>query len=398
MSSSDGALITAQPGRGDKAFSAELEYSVHLPPLPTGPTVLNSVFLHADVKGRPYRVEDFRDALTRAGLLADVVSLGSYQMNHVWLTTFKSNESKKKLVEARELVVKDRRCIVIDPNGQNVRLKVHWLPHHVSDDEVRTTFSSYGKVTDVTREKWRIPGCEAIESNTRTVLVTLKAGVTVEKLPHQVRIAGGMTLVVAPGRAPLCLRCYRTGHIRRECRVPKCSECRRFGHAAEQCVRTYAAVAGPAGGGEDTSELLMDEADMEEEGATAKPVLAPTPEGMTNVKALVPSDDKQIFTQAAVPKAAGAVCGHPASVVTLTEKEQEVETGADEVTDITMTNAGTQAVKRSRETDQDPAGTLKGLGEAEPPSKTTPGRPLRLPQKARTKPPLDQGGKGAPVL
>ncbi|XP_040076837.1 uncharacterized protein LOC120848865, partial [Ixodes scapularis] len=212
--------------------------------------------------------------------------------------------------------------------------------------------------------------------NTRTVLVTLKAGVTVEKLPHQVRIAGGMTLVVAPGRAPLCLRCYRTGHIRRECRVPKCSECRRFGHAAEQCVRTYAAVAEPTGGGEDTSELLMDEADMEEEEATAKPVLAPTPEGMTNVKALVPSDDKQIFTQAAVPKAAGAVGGHPASVATLTEKEQEVETGADEVTDITMTNAGTQAVKRSRETDQDPAGTLKRLGEAEPPSKTTPDDPF----------------------
>ncbi|KAM7298710.1 venom metalloproteinase antarease-like TtrivMP_A [Ixodes scapularis] len=89
----------------------------------------------SDYIGRPYRVEDFRDALTRAGLLADVVSLGSYQMNHVWLTTFKSNESKKKLVDAQELVVKDRRCIVIDPNGQNVRLKVHWLPHHVSDDE-----------------------------------------------------------------------------------------------------------------------------------------------------------------------------------------------------------------------------------------------------------------------
>ena len=118
----------------------------------------------------------------------------------------------------------------------------------LTDDELRTAFSSYGKVSDVTREKWRIPGCEAIESNTRTVLLTLKAGVTVEKLPHQVRIAGGMTLVVVPGRAPLCLRCYRTGHIRRECRVPKCSECRRFGHMAEQCVRTCAAVTGPGEG------------------------------------------------------------------------------------------------------------------------------------------------------
>lgn len=217
------------------------------------------------------------------GLLTEVVSLGSYQINHVWLTTFRNNESKKKLVEARELLVKERRCLVFDPNGQSVRLKIHWLPHHVPDDEVRITLALYGKVTEVTREKWRVQGCESIESNTRTALITLKAGVTVEDLPHQVRVAGGMTLVVAPGRAPLCLRCHRTGHIRRECRVPRCNQCRRFGHETDQCVRTYAAVAEPVRE-EETSEFLMDEADAREAEATMDEVLRAAPEVTTDVK------------------------------------------------------------------------------------------------------------------
>lgn len=74
-----------------------------------------------------------------------MVLLGSYQTNHMWLTTFKSNKSKKKLVEARELLAKERRCLVFKPNGRNMRLKMHWFPHHVPDDEVRVTLAQYEK-------------------------------------------------------------------------------------------------------------------------------------------------------------------------------------------------------------------------------------------------------------
>ncbi|KAG0444288.1 hypothetical protein HPB47_013962 [Ixodes persulcatus] len=97
---------------------------------------------------------------------------------------------------------------------------------------------------------------------TRTAVLRLKGGVTPDDIPHQLRVAGELALVV-PGRAPLCLRCQRTGHIRKKCRVPKCNVCRRFGHDGTQCVRTYAAAVGPVGTKE-KSELLMDEADAEE--------------------------------------------------------------------------------------------------------------------------------------
>ncbi|KAG0437480.1 hypothetical protein HPB47_017427 [Ixodes persulcatus] len=76
------------------------------------------------------------------------------------------------------------------------------------------------------------------------VRLDLKQGVTIDSLPHQLKVCGGNVLVVAPGRAPLVLtvKKKKTGLIRKDCRTPRCQQCRRFGHVTEDCVRTYAAV------------------------------------------------------------------------------------------------------------------------------------------------------------
>lgn len=161
------------------------------------------------------------------------------------------------------VTVKDRRCLVIDPGNQDVRLKLHWVLYNVPDDDVRAAFAPYGKVTEVSKEKWRAQGCAEKGSTTRTVSLKLKAGVSIEDIPHQLRVASDLALVVVPGRPPMCLRCHTAGHVRRECRVPRCSRCRRYGHNDRACVKTYASVAGPAGGN-DISEHLMDEMDAEE--------------------------------------------------------------------------------------------------------------------------------------
>ncbi|CAN7981705.1 unnamed protein product, partial [Ixodes pacificus] len=209
---------------------------------------------------RPYRLEHFREALVGVALFAEVVALGAYQYNHVWAVTLKSAEGKKKLLAAGELAIKGGRCTVVDPSNQDTRLKLHWLLHHVPDDEVRVALAPYGKVTEVVRDLWRAAG---VCSTTRSVSLRLKAGVTVDALPHQLRVAGDLALVVVPGRAPLCLRCRGKGHIRRECLVPRCVLCRRFGHDESQCVRTYASVTGPLGN-EDEAEHLMEVAESEE--------------------------------------------------------------------------------------------------------------------------------------
>ncbi|KAM7306624.1 uncharacterized protein ISCGN_010327 [Ixodes scapularis] len=261
--SSRGALSTATDSRGATSDSREQGYRIILPQLPMGVNVLNSVFLHCDISGRPYRIEDFRNSLETVGVLKEVAACGSYQMNHVWMVTLHSLAAKHKLASAKELLVKGKRCLVIDPDKTEVRLRLHWVPYHVTDDNVKTALEPYGRVEEVTREKWHVKGFEGVQSTTRLARLTLKEGKTIESLPHQIRLAGGMVLVVAPGRPPLCLRCRRTGHIRKECRVPRCDSCRRFGHTQEDCTKTYAAAVNATINDEDM-ELTMDQYEAEE--------------------------------------------------------------------------------------------------------------------------------------
>ncbi|KAM7309594.1 hypothetical protein ISCGN_006598 [Ixodes scapularis] len=185
-----------------------------------GAIVRNSVLLHGDVSARPYKIGDFRAEMERLGVIGRIEALGAYQMNHLWMVTFKTEEAKLRLVTAKEL-------------------------------------------EDLTREKWKAEGFIGVQSTTRLVRLSLKEGVTLERIPHQLRIAGGNVLVVIPGRDPLCLRCKGTGHIRRECRVPRCDECHRFGHERDNCVRTYATVTQEVVADGD-GVLNMDEEEAEE--------------------------------------------------------------------------------------------------------------------------------------
>ncbi|KAM7311425.1 uncharacterized protein ISCGN_008332 [Ixodes scapularis] len=206
--------------------------------------------------------KDFRQEMARCGVLGDIAALGAYQMNHVWMATLRTAEAKRRLVDAKELQVKGLRCLVVDPSITEVRLRLHWIPYDVPDDVVRKGLEPYGKVLEVSREKWNVEGFQGIESTTRCARMTLNEGGTADTMPHQLRIQGGNVLVVIPGRAPLCLRCKRTGHIRRECRAPKCSECFRFGHDGTECVRSYARVASGAGTAE-TNDHAMDAEEAE---------------------------------------------------------------------------------------------------------------------------------------
>ncbi|XP_049519128.1 uncharacterized protein LOC125943702 [Dermacentor silvarum] len=226
---------------------------------------------------RPYRVEDFRYTLAQHELLGEVIALGAYRMSHVWAVALKDSEAVTKIVSVGELPVKGNRCLVNDPANQDVRLKLHWLLHNVPDEDVRAAFASYGKVTEVSRDRWRVRGMSEKGSTTRLVTLKLKAGVKLDDLPHQLNVSGEVALVVVPGRPLLCLRCRNTGHIRKDCRVPRCGACPRFGQEDGQCARTYASIAGP-GTIEDSSELLNDEADaVEAARETAQPATRDKP-------------------------------------------------------------------------------------------------------------------------
>ncbi|EEC09525.1 hypothetical protein IscW_ISCW019473 [Ixodes scapularis] len=63
--------------------SANSGYRTILPALPSGKRLATTVFLHGDPRDRPYRTQDFGDALEKAVDMAHVDGLGAFQFNQV---------------------------------------------------------------------------------------------------------------------------------------------------------------------------------------------------------------------------------------------------------------------------------------------------------------------------
>ncbi|KAM7308595.1 uncharacterized protein ISCGN_012229 [Ixodes scapularis] len=261
--SSGGSGSTASDGWVSKKTFESSDYRVNLPRLPQGILVLNSIFIHADITGRLYKASDFKEALFSIVDRKDVVGLGQYQMSHVWMITFGNAAAKNKLKAQEELVIKGKRCIIIDPCKEEFKLKLLWVPIPMPDSEVRKVLEPFGKVKEMKTEKWRFSGLEDLESTTLGVTLALRQDLTVDKIPHILNVYGSNVLVVIPGRPPLCLRCKAIGHIRRQCRTPLCHQCWRYGHTTEECVVTYASkLQGNAPPETDHSEHLMDVEEM----------------------------------------------------------------------------------------------------------------------------------------
>ncbi|XP_077542983.1 uncharacterized protein LOC144155434 [Haemaphysalis longicornis] len=378
-SSGKRAVFATQQGRGNRVTeNANQDYQVLLPSLPSGTPVLNTVFLHADVKARPYRVEHFRDALIHLGLFQDVLALGAYQMNHLWAVTFKDTEGKKKIISAGEFTVKDHRCLVVDPCNQETRLKLHWVLHNIPDDEVRAALAPYGKVTELTREKWRAQNCSEKLSTTRSISLKLKAGLTVDDLPHQLRVGPDLALVAVPGRAPLCLRCRGTGHIRLECRVPRCAQCRRFGHEENQCVRTYGTVAGPTLR-EDISDHIMDEADAEETAGTGDSRAAGEATPVVVTPTVTPTNQAESVEQkveGASPEQRKSADKPLDDVIPTAANETAVSVPvkpADSM-EVDKSNGATATVKRTQKPNSKDGHNASEANGEEPPPKAAPSR------------------------
>lgn len=261
------------------------DYSILLPPLPSGEAMRRAVVLHCDVGGRPYQIDDFRQPMKDLRVLQEVAGIGVYQMSHVWLLNMKTDEAKKKLLESSVLNVKNRPCLVIDLARQQLRLKLHWVAWDVSDQDVRRALSDYGDVMEVTRDRWKVPDFENAATTTRTIRLVLREGVTLEHLPHKLNLGSGAALVVVPGRAPMCFRCRDTGHVCRDCRVPRCAQCRAFGHEERDCsTRSETSVvnamdedepAGAEGPAGVAMEQEMAEGTGDQEAKTAEPEPVP---------------------------------------------------------------------------------------------------------------------------
>ncbi|KAH7969891.1 hypothetical protein HPB52_022486 [Rhipicephalus sanguineus] len=289
----------AAAGRGDRFSSASSEYQFLLPTLPSGDSMQQCVFLHGDLAKRPYRLEDFRASLEEVGVIKTITGIGAFQRNHIWLK-LRSKADKDALLKTSGLQVKGGFCAVIDPIQQDVTLKIHWVEFAVSNESIRHVLSEFGEVLVVSNDNWTVAGFEDGTSTTRVVRMKLKEGVVLDDMPHLFKFGGDTVLLVAPGRAPLCLRCRMQGHIRRDFQTPRCGVCRAFGHESQDCVRSHARVTKTALPTDDTQENLMDAEEAEKSAPGSNATGRDAEVQATDEKtADVPTEDRQDSTKTA---------------------------------------------------------------------------------------------------
>ncbi|KAH8036775.1 hypothetical protein HPB51_005264 [Rhipicephalus microplus] len=154
----------------------------------------------------------------------------------------RSKDDNDALFKTGGLRVKGGFCAIIDPIQHDVTVKIHWVDFAVSNESILQALGEFGGNLEVSNDNWTVAGFEHTIPTTRVTRLKLKEGVVLENLQHLFKFEGGTVLLVAPGHAPLCLRCHMQGHIRRDCHTTRCGVCRAFGHESQDCVRSYARV------------------------------------------------------------------------------------------------------------------------------------------------------------
>ncbi|KAH7964543.1 hypothetical protein HPB51_027215 [Rhipicephalus microplus] len=137
-------------------------------------------------------------------------------MSHIWLVKMRSKADRDALLKTGGLQVKVGLCAIIDPIQQDVTVKIHWVDFAASNESIGQALSDIGEVVEFSNN-WTVAGLEHATSTTRVVRLKLKESVVLEDLSLLSKFGGSTVLLVAPGRAPLCLRCHMQGHIRRDC-------------------------------------------------------------------------------------------------------------------------------------------------------------------------------------
>ncbi|KAH6926128.1 hypothetical protein HPB50_015009 [Hyalomma asiaticum] len=106
MACSVDSVSAAASGRGVRGCSLPAGYKLLLPTLPSDETMKLCVFLHCDVGGRPYRIEDFRSPLEELGVLKAVLT-GEREITEIdGGTSFELTEHEKEADKIEEPCLK----------------------------------------------------------------------------------------------------------------------------------------------------------------------------------------------------------------------------------------------------------------------------------------------------
>ena len=166
--------------------------------------------------------------------------MGPLNRNAEWYITLTTEEAKQQLL-GETVVVSGRRGHFSPAGTQEFRARVHWLPVWMPNSTVVAALRAKSvNVLHIYTEKSTVDlsrgkSLKGALMTTRSVLIKADSK---EVIPHKLFLSdqahGGdfEVLITVAGKAPLCLRCGLTGHIRQDCNSPYCRGCKRFGQSA----------------------------------------------------------------------------------------------------------------------------------------------------------------------
>ncbi|KAH7939017.1 hypothetical protein HPB52_004462 [Rhipicephalus sanguineus] len=166
-------------------------------------------------------------------------------MNHIWLVRLRSKADKDASLKTSRLQVKGGFCAVSNSIQQDVTLKIHWVDFAASYESIRHVLSEFGEVLRASNDNCTVAGFEHETSTTRVVRMKLKEAVVLDDLPHLFKFGAGTVLLVAPDRAPLCLRPRAAGYAEHS-------------DMSHDCTTSYARVTKTARSTDDAKENLME--------------------------------------------------------------------------------------------------------------------------------------------
>ena len=207
-----------------------------------------TLILSGDRAGTPYFREDFLNGLklVLGDGISQIVSFGPLAKNTEWFLMVKSERARDNLLAAGVVKVKGGVFRVRSADSTQFRVRIHWAPPFIPNDVIINHLSQYGKVLSCVNEMSVSKGFENVATGVRTVVMCGNKA----DLPHFFVVVDKSTkqtfqlLVTVTGRPPICLRCNKVGHFRRECTTPYCRHHGEYGHKTEECsaVGSYAGV------------------------------------------------------------------------------------------------------------------------------------------------------------
>ena len=206
-----------------------------------------SVKITCNSSHRPYTSSDVIEGIKTVIELDKIEAVSSHGRNTEYYVTLYSKDDVDALL-SEEILVKSWPAVCESLDRESFVVRVHWLPYWIDSSVITYNLGKHGKILKVFNETGATsdPDGRHIKTSIRRVVLQCRPGEK-NKILLIVTVEGRDVLLTIKGRAPLCLKCHHTGHIRSACSTPYCRQCQAFGHCTEDCVSSssYAAKVRP---------------------------------------------------------------------------------------------------------------------------------------------------------